>query len=90
MTLKRRACEHFDSQNQIPARVVSMGINIASNDCSGDALHNDDGAFNPEKNKQFYLVQAEQCERAAAKAKDPKVREDWLKLAEGYRRLTLT
>ena len=65
-----------------------MGINIAANDCSGIVLQKDDGTFDPERNRQFYLIQAEQCVRAAAKARNLKVREDWLKLAEGYRRLS--
>ena len=43
--------------------------------------------FNPQKNLDHYRSKAEECERAAARAQDPKVREDWLKVAAGYREL---
>jgi len=43
--------------------------------------------FNPQKNWDYYRSKAEECERAAARAQDAKVREDWLKVAAGYREL---
>jgi hypothetical protein len=45
------------------------------------------GTFDFRKNWDFYRSKAEECEKAAARAKDPRVREDWLKVAAGYRQL---
>ena len=43
--------------------------------------------INRREGEQFYLARAKFWEEEAAKTEDPKLREQWLKVAAGYRRL---
>ena len=85
---KRRACGHFVLQSRVPFEFDNRAHIGSRRTISGVLLHKCGGTFDPERNRKFYMLPAEQCETAAAKANDPRVREDWLKLAEGYRKLT--